>query len=236
MSDIASLLEADRPVTWLFAGDSITQGAVHTSGWRGYTELFHERLGELDRNEDVVVNAGAGGWTVRALHSRVDERVLRFRPDVVFLMFGTNDAAAGEDGLDAFTERYADVIEQLRDAGIERLAMQTAFPIMPLDPDAFIGTNTYPDEMLREAKTRSFASRVQCIEAYVEATRRVAESLDVPIIDHWSVWKDLGTLMGHYTDGGFHPNEYGHRLIAHTIIRQLDMWDPASRTCKLYLP
>ena len=37
MKDVKELLNEDRPVTWLSAGDSITHGAVHTLGWRDYT-------------------------------------------------------------------------------------------------------------------------------------------------------------------------------------------------------
>ncbi len=43
----------EGPLTWVFAGDSITQGIVYTHGWRGYTELFKERLWELGRWEDL---------------------------------------------------------------------------------------------------------------------------------------------------------------------------------------
>lgn len=32
------------PVTWVFLGDSITQGVVHTHGHRGYVEHFAERV------------------------------------------------------------------------------------------------------------------------------------------------------------------------------------------------
>src|SRR2546421_6398893 len=98
MFEPIDLLRENHPLTWLFAGDSITQGAVHTCGWRDYTQLFKERLGEVGRNEDVVINIAVGGWRVGALVARVEERILRFGPDVVFLMFGTNDAAGSVAG------------------------------------------------------------------------------------------------------------------------------------------
>ena len=41
---IAELLVSAPPVKWLFAGDSIAQGAQVTMGWRDYTELFSERV------------------------------------------------------------------------------------------------------------------------------------------------------------------------------------------------
>ena len=44
METIRRLLSRDAPVKWLFTGDSITHGALHTIGWRDYTELFSERV------------------------------------------------------------------------------------------------------------------------------------------------------------------------------------------------
>ena len=47
--DLGDLISRKEPVRWLFAGDSITQGARHTRGHRDYTQLFKERVGELAR-------------------------------------------------------------------------------------------------------------------------------------------------------------------------------------------
>jgi acyl-CoA thioesterase I len=238
---ITSLLTADTPTTWVFCGDSITHGAVHTVGWRDYTELFDERMWELTltepaRKEDVVINTGVSGWSTSILQPRVEERILRFKPDAVFIMLGTNDAVASFDGLDGFTERYGDIIAQIRGAGIERIVIQTAFPMPPLEPEPYIGSDTFPDADALAASVRGFSTRRDCIDAYVEATRRVAAEHGLPLIDHWPIWQNLGTLMGHYTDGGFHPNEYGHRLIAHTIFRELGIWDADSRMCRMFVP
>jgi hypothetical protein len=44
--DTARLREilAGPPVTWVFAGDSITQGCTHTHGGRSYDVHFAERV------------------------------------------------------------------------------------------------------------------------------------------------------------------------------------------------
>ena len=55
MEQVKELLRGEYPVKWLFYGDSITHGALHTFGWRDYTELFAERLRfELGRTMDTV--------------------------------------------------------------------------------------------------------------------------------------------------------------------------------------
>ncbi|MEW6754515.1 MAG: SGNH/GDSL hydrolase family protein [Candidatus Latescibacterota bacterium] len=230
MHRIQALLGADRPVTWLFAGDSITQGAVYTHGWRDYTQLFRERLGERARNEDVVVNTAAGGWSLRPLAARLEERVLRFRPDALFLLFGTNDASTGMEGLEAYRAAYADVVGRARQAGIEAIAVQTTVPLMPVDP-AWLAAMDLPP-----GKVEGVRRRLACLPAYVEATRQLAAALDVPLVDHYAVWQQAGVRLGQLSEGLFHANEYGHRLLAHALLRACGLWDEASWTCRLFVP
>ena len=234
--DLSDLLKRHAPVTWLFCGDSITQGAVHTRGWRDYTQLFGERLGELGRNEDVTINSACGGWTLAVLAPRLEERVLRFRPDVLFLMFGVNDAAGGGKGLQEFGDAYADVISRAREAGIGRVVVQTITPMVPLDPEAAIEIAKFQDEQTRDSKLRGLRMRLEHLPSYSEAISGVARRLGVALVDHWSVWMEAGGARGQLLDGGFHPNEYGHRLIAHTIFRACGMWDEGSWTCRLFVP
>ncbi|MEU1724537.1 SGNH/GDSL hydrolase family protein [Nonomuraea sp. NPDC005692] len=108
---------------WLFTGDSVTQGALHTFGWRDYTQLFAERVRfELNRPSDVVINTGVSGQKVSQLD--VENAVLRHRPDVVVLMFGLNDCVAGPAGLPAFGRDYAAVVSRVREAGA-KVVLQT---------------------------------------------------------------------------------------------------------------
>lgn len=66
MDRIKQLLKQDKPVKWLFTGDSITHGASHTFGWRDYVQVFEERARyELGRVSDVVIRTGISGWTTR---------------------------------------------------------------------------------------------------------------------------------------------------------------------------
>ena len=229
-------LNRGEPVTWLFCGDSITQGAVHTRGGRDYTQLFRERLGELARNEDLVLNTAVGGWSTAALGPRVEERILRHRPDVAFLMFGTNDAAGGADGIDAFGERYAGILTQIREAGVRRTIVQTTVPMLPVQPEAWAAMTEWPDAGTRAGKLNGLRERLAHLEAYVAKTREVAASCGIPLVDHWAAWADTGIRRGELLDGGFHPNEFGHRLIAHVLFRACGMWDDASWMCRLFVP
>src|SRR5690348_15954016 len=66
--EIRALLSRNQPVVWVFTGDSVTHGALHTSGWRSYPELFAERVRwELHRFRDIVINSGVSGDTTGEL-------------------------------------------------------------------------------------------------------------------------------------------------------------------------
>jgi lysophospholipase L1-like esterase len=167
---------------------------------------------------------------------RLDERILRLRPDVLFLMFGTNDAVAGHDGLETFARQYAQVIEVARNAGIGAIVVQTTVPMMPVDPEAAIVIAEWPNAETREGKLQGLRRRRACLAQYVAATREVARRCGVALVDHWAAWCAAGGRRGQLMDGGFHPNEYGHRLLAHTLLRQCGMWDERSWTCRLFVP
>ncbi len=111
-------IRSQRPVKWLFAGDSITQGAVQTDGWRDYTQLFKERLGELGRNEDVVINTAVGGWSLEQFASRRDDRVFSYQPHVVLMMFGTNDAVGGNSTSSVFSSDMKGFLEFWASTGL----------------------------------------------------------------------------------------------------------------------
>jgi acyl-CoA thioesterase-1 len=56
---IQQMLASPEPVKWLFMGDSIAQGALHTMGHRDYPQHFGERVRwELRRTQDCVINNG----------------------------------------------------------------------------------------------------------------------------------------------------------------------------------
>jgi lysophospholipase L1-like esterase len=232
--DLTGFLDRPSAVTWLFSGDSITQGGVHTRGWRDYTQLFRERLLELGRGEDVTINTSVGGSVLAG--TRVDERVLRFKPDVLLVMFGTNDSVSGDEGLEGFRQRYVELIRQTREAGIT-VVPQTIVPMMPVEPQAYIEmTPHWADEKLREYKLRALHMRRKWLSSYAQAVREAAQAAGVPVVDHWEAWLKTAGLRGQLMADAIHPNEYGHRLLAHTIFRTCGMWSDASATCRLFVP
>lgn len=218
MKRIATLLDRETPVRWLFAGDSITHGALHTLGWRDYTELFSERVRwELHRHRDVVIKTGVSGWTIQHLAADLDWSVRQFSPDVVSLMFGMNDCVAGLEGVDAFAATYRTVIATIREQSEALLLLHTPNPAL-----------FYADR-----------ARAERLLPYRNAILEIARDGSVPLIDHFERWRggeSDGTLQ-HWLVDGFHPNEYGHRALAQGLFDALGIWKPAeSLICQLPIP
>ena len=206
------------PVTWVFLGDSITQSVVHTHGARGFVEHFAERVrGELGRLPDAVVNSGVSGARTENLLAEFDWRAGRFAPDVVFVMFGTNDRQAGPDGVPAYRYRLDQIVQRTRDLGAT-VVLQTPPPVV---------------DDGREPRTG--------LVGYVETVRSVATDLGVVLVDHAAHWAAVAAESGAgpvpegWLDDPSHPGARGHLEMARTIFRTLGIDDDASPVCSLRL-
>lgn len=207
---------AGPPVTWTFVGDSITQGVAHTHGWRNYVELFAERVrGELGRRGDAVINSGVSGSTANDLLAEFDWRAGRFAPDVLLVMFGTNDMTDDEEGVRGFRYRLDQIIQRSRDVGAT-VVLQTPPPVRPE------GART-PELMAQYAAT----------------VRDVAEGLGVVLVDHAAAWsraaKEAGADIAPdgWLDDAVHPGPRGHHALVRTLLEVLELADPASAVYSL---
>lgn len=209
---------ADKSFTWLFTGDSITHGALHTNGCRSFVEHFAERIRwELSRPRDIVINTAISGNYVNDILDDYPWRVARFMPDVVFIMMGTNDSQNGQAGVLPYETNVLKLIDLIRrDGGIP--VINTPNPVV-MEAGAGILRTSLPD--------------------YVDAMRRISEEHSVLLIDHWSYWQkrkpDNDSMMAWLNDS-IHPNEYGHRAFANQLFKALNIFDAGSPTCRLFTP
>lgn len=212
--DTARLTEilAGPPVTWVFAGDSITQGCTHTHGRRSYVEHFAERVrGELGRARDAVINSGVVAATASSLLPEFDWRVGRFAPDVVFAMFGTNDCLAGIEWAPEFRYHVGQVVERARDLG--------ATTVLQVPPPVLAGGDRDPE----------------VLSAYADQVRAVSGERGVLLVDHAAAWSaaGAGTTPAGWLDDEAHPGPVGHQRMALTIFETLGVADPDSSVSAL---
>jgi lysophospholipase L1-like esterase len=209
------LITSDKPVKWLFIGDSITHGALHTFGARDYVELFAERVRfELDRRLDVIINTAISGDTIRELLAGFDWRVAQFRPHTVFVMIGMNDCSQDSSiSPDTFQTHLAHLATRIQNLDAVPV-LQTTCPILP---------GQAPD---REPRFPTFMDRV----------RQVAADHNLPLIDHERFWRRQADRHFFWMSDAFHPNAYGHRALAVCLYRTLGIYDAQSQSCRLHVP
>ena len=215
MERIRRVLESKTPAKWVFYGDSITHGALHTFGQRDYAELFAERLRfELGRTMDIVLTSAISGDNTRGLPETFDWRVGQFDPDVVLIMIGMNDCSTNNDiSLTQFGDNLGRLVDRLLQIDAVPV-LQTTCPIMP---------GQAPD-------------REPDFEAYMEAVRQAAADHGVPLVDHTRHWQQHLDKRSYWMSDAFHPNEYGHRAFADLLYRAVGIFDPNSHACRLYFP
>ena len=211
---IKELLARKEPVAWVFTGDSITHGALHTKGWRSYPEHFAERVRwELKRMRDIVINTGISGDKTDGLLADLDWRVLHLKPDVVSIMFGMNDCTLGEVGRELFRKNLTAIVTKVKTAG--------SIPIL----------NTPNTIYLKNAETRGD------LPAYAQVVRDVALGTRAVLVDHYAHWEkampDQEALLKWLEDQSIHPGVFGHREFAKLMFRELGIYDEKSPTCQL---
>jgi lysophospholipase L1-like esterase len=223
MKRIRNLLHSKKPVKWLFYGDSISHGALHTFGWRDYTELFSERVRfELSRVDDIVIKTAFSGNTTRDLLASFDWRVKQFDPQAVFIMIGMNDCAMGETGarvpLSEFRTNLLSLVQSIRQISECLPVLQTSNPVLP---------SAAPE-------------REPYLDAYMETIRNVAECEGVPLIDHGKHWKmetdGQPSRLYSWMNDPIHPNAMGHRVFSELIFKEAGILDQQSCTCRLFHP
>lgn len=197
-----AILEGTRPATWVFTGDTVVQGAGQTGAGRTFSEHFGDHLRhKLRRLLDVVVNTGVPNSRAENFLKTIDWRVTRFEPEVVFLMLGSADSAAGPAG----RTRFREVLNEIVDA----LATTKTALILQTPPTA------RPDRLADTAD----------LPAYIEIVREVADARDVAGIDHWSLFEDRVTQAkaepDWWSSGGQLPNVRGHVELARQIVEAL---------------
>ncbi len=196
------ILEGMRPATWVFTGDTVVQGAGKTGAGRTFSEHFGDHLrNKLRRLLDVVVNTGVPNSRAENFFKTLDWRVTRFAPEVVFLMLGSADAAAGPTGRTRFRKVLNEIVDALASTKTA-LILQTP---PTARPDRWTDTSDLP--------------------AYIEIVREVADDRDIAGIDHWSLFEDrLAQAEAEpdwWSSGGQLPNVRGHVELARQIVEAL---------------
>lgn len=174
-------------LAWVFTGTGLQGGAAESES------------PPLPRLRDDALDAASYEEMLQTLQEELQERALRFDPDIVLICTGSNEARAGMKGLLVFEHQLALMIEAVLDAG--------ALPLLCTPPARRGGASV--DELV-----------------YVEAIRAAAAEYDVPLVDFWDYWRKTSESLGEFADwdgsqGTKRRN--GHVELVHNVVGELEL-------------
>lgn len=154
-------------------GDSITFGYCAEYG-KDYVSLFKAKVKEDFPDREIIIrNRGANGESSRNGLRRIDSELDFYKPDLVIMLFGSNDSAYSDYyhvGLEEFSYNYDKIIGKTLESG-SRMALITPTPVIEEDPP-FVENSV--------------------LEKYCAVVREKAEKYGLPLIDMYSVFNEAG--------------------------------------------
>lgn len=226
---IQSLLTSEKPVTYLFMGDSITHGIV-TQGYDNVPQMFAKYLDELGRTDDVVLNTGVSNATIATTLDQIDTRLEQYDPDVVMIMLGTNDtsyngqntvtngsASTGAITVDQFKERYKQLVRKIHENNADSSIVLRV-----------------PCEMIVDGPHSGYEEKFAAIYDVADEMRTEIAGLNITVVNHRQEWLDYqanvrndniakGTTYGWLVDN-VHPNGRGNMSMFQQIIKELGLY------------
>lgn len=216
---ILSRVQAGKPATIVFLGDSITaqsdvKGGSFVDRFAGYLRKRFEShrvtvkspkdvAAPRDR-EIVVVKAGVGGNNSSQGLARFETDVLRHDPQIVIVMFGANDENKRPNGetavsLQHYRKNLASMVAKAQAAGAEPILLTPAM------------------------KNLDWVATTGVMDRFAEMVREVADDAGVCCVDVHDAWQRIPTVGSNYmvylNSSINHPNHLGHELFARGLRR-----------------
>jgi len=201
LSGIRSALSAGtEPVRIVCFGDSVTGVYYHTGGRRAYADLLEIALDRLYPEATLtVINAGISGHATPDALARIDDDVLKHRPQLVTVMFGLNDMT--HVSIEDYAANLATITQKCRAIGAE---------VLLCTPNAVFDTEGRPAAVLEE---------------YVAAIHRVGTEQNVPVVDCYAAFQQVRSedafSFALLMSDEIHPNMDGHKLFAELMAAKI---------------
>ena len=198
-------------------GDSITKGTCSgVPEEETFRCLLQSELHRMTGCGVEVINAGVDGdITTTAIH-RLDQDVLKYKPDYVTIMFGVNDAGYYRPTTDSMADTPRVMAGNFRsnlEAIIRAVQEIGAKPVLvtpvPMNP-SYAGKD-FP------AYVKNGLNYL--VDEYADIIRELSRLIDLPLIDVHQIFSadpDTEKLV----PDGIHPNKDGHRFIADVFLRE----------------
>lgn len=216
-----------EPLRIVTLGDSITKGVrAGVSEDQTFSAELQRQLRAGVFPDTEVINVGIGGEQAGQGLTRLARDVVAKKPNIVTIMYGHNDSYidAGKTAVRVSIPRFRADISQL----VERLREVGVTPIL-MTPPAY-AEKSAPNGEGEHCNVK--------LSRYSEVVRQVAETLQVPLIDHYAAWEEIskkGTDLNEWTTDGYHPNPKGHVDLATRMLPVVREQIPAGVSAKVPL-
>ncbi len=188
-------LEDGQSLTMVAFGDSITAGGEATRPELIYWQRWADSLrAKYPHAQIKAINGATGGDTSANGLARLDEKVLKQKPDLVLIAFGMNDHNIAGFGvpLDTFAQNLRTMLDRIREQTEAGVILVSAFPP---NPKWHFGSHR--------------------MEQYAQATEAVAKEKKCAFADVYHNWQTIAAakkpedLLGNNIN---HPNDFGHGI------------------------
>lgn len=182
-------------------GDSITYGYCAEYG-TDYVSLFKKKVSEDFAGENITIrNRGVNGESSRDGLARIDNELESYSPDLVIMLFGSNDSAYSSwyhVGYEEFSHNYDLIISKIKSEGAE---------IILITPPPVIEDNDVP-----------FIEN-SVLEGYCDIIKEKSDKFGLPLIDMNKAFKEHGALPELLQWDGIHISTEGYRLFFDTVYK-----------------
>jgi acyl-CoA thioesterase-1 len=202
LARVTGRLKHREPLTICVTGDSITEG-YDASGFHGlppfqppFVTLVASGLQQRTGTTIQLHNFGTGGWTTAdALWDMA--RITAANPDLVVVAFGMNDASYAE--ADEYADNVSRLIARVR-SDVHHAEFILVSPMLPTPECDWLVHSRFA--LYRDALAQLTGTGVALADLTTLWTDLLAR-------------KDPHDLSG---NGWNHPNDFGHRIYAQTIL------------------
>lgn len=196
-----------KDITIICFGDSLTFGYGVSEGV-GYVDRLKEYLGKNSKANFKVLNRGISGNTTREGVERLSRHVLKYNPDLVFVLFGSNDSAM-LDGQYRTPYEFKNNISKIAESITSQGGKCVLLTPTPLIEDTFMPYTT-----------------MDRIEAYGNIVKEVASEKGLELIDLFDYFmKKTGGDLEEYTQyDGAHLSKKGYDLFFECIKAYIDKY------------
>lgn len=188
-------------------GDSMTDGDTYP---QLIMQAFHEAGGPVP----ACICSGVGGETMAKMDARFDTTVAVFKPEMVTVLEGTNDAGSNTSAED-YEKSLRSIVAKIKAIGAK---------VMLMTPSECLARSGKTDA----EKDASFAKTHAYLDAYEAVVRKVAADESCLLAENRKGFtKGLKEGQTLFVEDNIHPNYAGQSLIARSILDAMGHSDVA---------